>query len=399
MPGGRVAQVSGSRERTRWSASRAAARPEAGRGTTSSSAWRRVQAGSDARMPSGPAYLGVSARWIASSTPSGGPPLLGRQVWSGRHRVERRGRGQRRRQPDDARRGERRRQPQPRQPRLVAADAHQVGVGDHVGPTQVDGAAWAVVGQRVVHGAQHVGDRDRLDAAAQPGRHRLHKEQGGDLADDLERRRARPDDHARTQRGGAVDRTEQDPLDLEPGGEVRGQVGLRHVGHETGQVDESAYVARGHRGRHRLGPDPVAVGEVGAVERVDEVDDRVDALDRLRDRGGVGDVAPDGAHAVVPAEVVGPGRGGRGGDHVVAVLEEVRHQARPDVAGGAQDEDLHASPRCRRRFREKTVPMCFTTPDITRSTAGLARPGSGRVQAIWRSMLTSVPPPAWSARR
>jgi hypothetical protein len=178
------------------------------------------------------------------------------------------------------------------------------------------------------------------------------------------------------------------------------QVGLGDVGDQAGEVDDAAYAHLPHHGRHRLGAHAVAVGEVAAVEGVHEVDHGVHAVDRREDGGGVGDVAPDGVDAVVPAEAVRARRRRRGGHHVVAVLEEVRHQPGPDVAGGAEDEDPHAacSPRCLSRLREKTAPMCFTTPAITRSTAGRVSPGSGSVQAISRSMLTSVPPPGWSTR-
>ena len=177
-----------------------------------------------------------------------------------------------------------------------------------------------------------------------------------------------------------------------------GQLGLGHVGDEAGQVDEAAYAARGHCVCHHLGGEPVTVAEVGAVEGVHEVDHGVDVADRLGHDLGVGHVAADRADALVPAEPVRVGHRRRRGDDVVPALEQVRDEAGADVAGRAEDEDPHASPRCLSRLREKTAPMCLTTPAITRSTAIRASPGSGSVAAISRSMLTSVPPSPWSAR-
>ena len=46
---------------------------------------------------------------------------------------------------------------------------------------------------------------------------------------------------------------EQDPLDLQPRGDVGGELRLGHVGHEAGEVDEASYAAVGDGGRDGLG--------------------------------------------------------------------------------------------------------------------------------------------------
>ena len=198
-------------------------------------------------------------------------------------------------------------------------DVEQVRVGHDVGGAEVDRAGRAVVGQSVGDRAQHVGGGHRLDRAAHPRRHGLHEEQRRDLPDDLERRRPGPDHDARAQRDRAVGRAEEDALDLEPRRDVRRQVGLGHLRHQPGEVDEASYAAPGHCGCDGLGRHPVAVAEVAAVERVHEVDDGVDVLDRLRDGGGIGDVAADRTDPVVPAEALGPRRRRRRGHDVVPV--------------------------------------------------------------------------------
>ena len=255
--------------------------------------------------------------------------------------MERRGRGQRGGESDETAGGDRSGQPHPGQPGAAGARTHQAGVGDDVGTADVDGAAQALVVQRLADRAEHVGDRDRLDAVVHPQRDRLDDEEGRDLADDLERRRPGADDDAGPEGCGVGGRAEQDALDLEPAGDVGGQLALGRVGHEAGEVDEASYAVLLDGGRDGLGAEAVAVGEVAALQRVDEVDDRVDAVHRAGDRVRVGHVAADRLDPLVPAEAVGVGRRGRRGDDLVAEVEQVRDEAGADVAGGAEDEDAH----------------------------------------------------------
>ena len=82
----------------------------------------------------------------------------------------------------------------------------------------------------------------------------------------------------------------EDPLDLEPGRDVLGELVLGHVGDEAGEVDDPLHAGRGRRLAEDLGAPAVLLGEVRAAEPVDQVVDRVDALDGSLDLARVEDV-------------------------------------------------------------------------------------------------------------
>ena len=102
-------------------------------------------------------------------------------------------------------------------------------------------------------------------------------------------------------------------LDLEPRGDVLGELLVGHVGHQAGEIDEAAYAAVRHRVTHHLGAAPVPVREPAHVERVDQVADAVDVLERHADGRLVGDVAPRPLDVVPQAK-----RPGSGGDEDAA---------------------------------------------------------------------------------
>ena len=110
-----------------------------------------------------------------------------------------------------------------------------------------------------------------------------------------------------------VDGRQEDPLDLQPGGDVVGELRLGNVGHESREVDEASYAAVGDGGRDGLRGHPVAVAEVAAVEGVHEVDDGVDVLDASATAAG-----SVTSHRIARTRSSQPYRSGRGGDEDAA---------------------------------------------------------------------------------
>ena len=135
---------------------------------------------------------------------------------------------------------------------------------------------------------------------------------------------------------------QQDPLDLEPRRDVRGQLVLGDVGHQAGEVDDAGRCRAGRRRPACLGGEPVARREAAAR--------------RARAPGSRPRPRPRRRVAPAPASVASictmstaspqenrsgsrPRRGRR--HHVVAAAQQLGDQTGADVAGGAGDEDAH----------------------------------------------------------
>ena len=184
---------------------------------------------------------------------------------------------------------------------------------------------------------QHVADRDRLALRVDPARRDHDRQHLGEVAQHLERQRARPDDHRRAEFGGRRRARRQDLADLVPALEVGGQLG---PGAHPAQVHD-AFDAGGVRGvaevRRGAG---VGVGEVvAATHRVHEVVRRGAAVERGGQRVGVEDVAR--AHLDVVGPVVPLRSAGRSrhDPHRMPAREQLGHESAADVTRRSRDED------------------------------------------------------------
>jgi hypothetical protein len=207
--------------------------------------------------------------------------------------------------------------------------------------TDIVRARFALHRQRTRERLDDVDDRDRLDAAVHPRRHRVHRHPLADLADHLEARRPGPRDDrgAQGEHADAGRRTGEDALDLQARGDVFGQLVLGNVRNQAAEVDEQLDPRCGDGPGHVLRRDPVGRGEVLTLEGVDQVVDGVHPLDGRLDGGGVQDVHPHELDVVGPPGRAGPLEVRHGRPHVVAVAQEARDEATADVAGGSGDQN------------------------------------------------------------
>ena len=138
--------------------------------------------------------------------------------------------------------------------------------------------------------AQHVADRDRLAPGVHPLRRDHHRQHLGEVAQHLEARRARADDH----RGAQLDRLDrargEHLADVVPAAQVVAELGV--VVAEPAEVHDATDAGGLGRAPEVLGDRPLARHPVGAVaDAVHEEHRDVDVGHRLGEV--TGDVGPD----------------------------------------------------------------------------------------------------------
>ena len=222
---------------------------------------------------------------------------------------------------------------------------HELAVAVDVGTADVERAVHL---GRHVGGAdqvvQHVAHRDRLDEAPHPARGGHVGQHLGEVADHLERRRPRADDHPGLQHDRGHARGEQDLPHLRARTQVSREP--RPLGMQAAEVDDAAHAVvvrrRGDVPRDRQ-LDRLEV--VLPAHRVHEVVDDLDAVHRPVDRGTVAQVALDDVDGCRPRHVAQPLGPSHQHAHVVPGLDEARHEPASDVAGRTGHEHAHEHPR------------------------------------------------------
>ena len=224
--------------------------------------------------------------------------------------------------------------------------------------------------------AQHVPDRDRLDAGAHPARRRHDRQPLGEVAQHLEGRRSRADDHRGPESHRRHRRSEQDPLDLRPRPQVRRGPLPRA---QAAEVDDAPHPGGLGRRGERGGRLAVALGEVAAGRhRVDQV---VRDVHAFQGRPGLlrpGRVRLRDLHPAAPRPAAQPVGRAHHAAHVMARRQQFGYQPPADVAGraGHQTSGHHTTP----------VP-CLRTPWPTRMRPAPTRSvaGAGRADGIIRA--------------
>jgi hypothetical protein len=123
-----------------------------------------------------------------------------------------------------------------------------------------------------------------------------------------------------------------------------GQHPIGVVRDEAAQIDDAMHIGvLGGRG-DVAGRGPVGIAEAGLTDRVDQVVDDVDLTgggERLVNRLGIGGVESHGGDVVKPAHPLKPGRFAGGGQHLMPVRDQCRHQPRSHVTGRARHQNPH----------------------------------------------------------
>ncbi len=231
---------------------------------------------------------------------------------------------------------------EPGDPRVLL---HHVPVRQGVGASDVERAVHLRGHRRAADQvAQHVPDRDRLDARRHPARGDHDPARGDhdrqplrEVAQHLERRRTRTEDDRRAQDRRRHPRGEKDVTDLGPRTQVRRQLALGHPG--RGQP------AQVHDAPHAGGPRPLtedtgrrAVGllEAGpAAQGVDQVVGDVDVPHRRAEGLGVGRIPLGGLDLAGPGVVPQLLGVARQAAHPVTGVQEFGYEPAPDVPRGA----------------------------------------------------------------
>ena len=231
-----------------------------------------------------------------------------------------------------------RRDPPLLEPGLDRVAVHHLAVAQHVGAADVDrGVHVGVHARRAEQVVQHVAHGDRLDAIAHPLRRRHVRQHLGQVAHHLERRGARPDDHAGLQHERRHAAVEQDLPDLDARAQVRRELGV--FGVQAAEVHDAADGRRSRGLGHGGGRCPIgALEALAGAHRVHEVVEDVDVSDRLADRRRVGRVAFDDLDAAPPVERSDPVRIAREHADAIAAVEQSRHEPTTEVAGRPQNE-------------------------------------------------------------
>ena len=233
---------------------------------------------------------------------------------------------------------------------MEAADAgvrpHHVAVREDVGTADLDDARHLWVVQRADEVVEHVGDPDRLAARRHPTRRDHDRQALGQVAQDLERRAAGPDDHSRPELGDRHAVCGELGARLVAAGQVVGEVG--RIVAQTAEVDDPRHAGTLRRLREVAGCLPIPLSEFPftRTHRVSQVVGDVDPLERRRQRRRVEQVGDDDRRLRESGRE--RPRVAAHQDELVAPRSEQRDEPPADVAARADDEDPHdASMRTR----------------------------------------------------
>ena len=235
---------------------------------------------------------------------------------------------------------------QPTEAAEAGVRPHHVAVREDVGAADLDDASHLRVVQRADEVVEHVGDSDRLAAGPHPAGRDHDRQALGQVAQDLERRAAGPDDHRRPELGDRHAMCGELGAGLVAAGQVVGEVG--GIVAQTAEVHDPRHAGTLRRLGEVAGCLPVPVGELPFTRphRVRQVVRDVDPLERQWQRRWVEEVGDDHRRLREPG-----GEGPRVAAHqdeLVSPRREQRDEPPADVAARADDEDPHdASMRTR----------------------------------------------------
>ncbi len=218
---------------------------------------------------------------------------------------------------------------------------HHVAVGDDVRPADVERTVHLPLHPGTAHQiAQHVPHRDGLDPRGHPARRHHDGQPFREIAQHLEGGRSGSDDHRGPQRGGGDAGIQQNPADLGPRPQVRGQLLVGYVGRsEAAEVDDPAHPRRVRLLPEDRGGPAVRLLEAAAgCQGVHQVVGHVDVTHGRRERLRVGDVAAHDVHLARPWVVPQLLRAAGQAAHPVPRRQKFRYQPPSDVPGGAGDQ-------------------------------------------------------------
>ncbi len=219
--------------------------------------------------------------------------------------------------------------------------AHHLPVGEDVRPADVEGPV--DVGRHAGGAdevAQYVADADRLGARVHPTGGHHDRQALGEIAQHLERGRARSDDDRGPEHRGRHRPLQEDPPDLGPGAQVGGEGTLGYARRgESAQVDDPPDPG----GVRLLGEDPggPAVGVLEAragAEGVHQVVGHVDPAHGLGDGRGVRDIAAHRLDVLRPGMIAQLAGGAGQTPDPVTGPQQLRHQPAADVSGRPGDQ-------------------------------------------------------------
>ena len=178
-------------------------------------------------------------------------------------------------------------------PRSAGVGPHHVAVREDVGTADLDDARHLRVVECADEVVEHVGDPDRLAARCHPAGRDHDRQALGQVAQDLERRAARPDDHRRPELGDRHAVCGELGARLVAAGQVVGEVG--RIVAQTAEVDDPRHAGppRGLCEVARCLPIPISEPTFARAHRVRQVVGDVDPLERRLQRRRVEQVGGD----------------------------------------------------------------------------------------------------------
>ncbi len=216
---------------------------------------------------------------------------------------------------------------------------HHLAVGEHFGSgdieTPVGSGGQVECGNEI---SQYVPHGDRCNFAVDPSRSHHGGQPLGEIAQHLERRTSRADDHARLQHDGRNGGVEENLTHFCAGSEMlRDLFGVRR--NDSPEIDDPLHACvRGCIGKIHRG-NTIRFAEVTArPDGVHEVVHGVNPVDGLIKRASVEDVTLHDGGPVTPRNTDELGGITREADDVVTRIEQHRCETSTDVAGGPGDE-------------------------------------------------------------